>query len=422
MQENNVNQMKKVFWYLALLCIPIILSGQENSVPSYKLSGFVKNDLFWDSRQTVDIREGHFLLFPKPVLEDVSGADINAHPSFNFLAIQSRLKLDLNGPDALGAKTSGMMEAEFFGMSEADINGLRLRHAIIKLNWPETELMMGQFWHPMFNTSCFPDVVSFNTGVPFLVFSRNPQVRLTQDLGKLKIYMTLLSQLDFKSTGPLLGASTSYIRNSGIPSLNINAEYSVKNADRKTGFLIGFAGNFKKLTPRLQVSGVKVNDSFHSFSYMAYLKAESPLLTVKGAAYYGQNTYDYTMLGGYVEFPDPSISNRFNYENVSVLSSWAELMTNGKKVKAGLFLGYSKNLGTDQILPQGTTFYSRGDNIDQLYRISPRMIWNFGKFRIAPEVEYTVAYYGETKDQYGRVTNASPVGNIRLLTGLFYFF
>jgi len=27
--------------------------------------------------------------------------------------------------------------------------------------------MIGQFWHPMFATDCYPDVVSFNTGAPF---------------------------------------------------------------------------------------------------------------------------------------------------------------------------------------------------------------------------------------------------------------
>lgn len=413
--------MKKAIVYLVVLFTPFLLISQETSGPSYKFSGFVKNDLFWDSRQTVDIREGHFLLYPKQVKEDPTGADINAHPSFNFLAIQSRLKLDLTGPDALGAKTSGMIEGEFFGMSESDINGFRLRHAIIKLNWPETELLIGQFWHPLFVTSCFPDVVSFNTGVPFLVFARNPQIRLTQDIGKFKVYMTLLSQLDFKSNGPLLGVSSTYLRNSGIPSLSVNIEYGTKNIERKTCFLAGIAGNFKKLTPRLEVSGVKVNTSLMSFSYMAYLKAETPLLTLKAAGYYGQNTFDYTMLGGYVEFPVLSDPSRYMYENVHIVSAWTELMTNGSKFKAGLFMGYSKNYGTDQTLPSGTMFYSRGDNIDRIYRISPRAIWNFGKFRIAPEVEYTVAYYG-TKDGSGAVKEASPVGNLRLLTGVFYFF
>ena len=33
------------------------------------------------------------------------------------------------------------------------------------------------------------------------------------------------------------------------------------------------------------------------------------------------------------------------YENITTLSTWAEVMTTGKKMQGGIFLGYSKNLG-----------------------------------------------------------------------------
>ena len=67
------------------------------------------------------------------------------------------------------------IEAEFFGTSDADLNGFRLRHGYLKLDWPHSELMVGQFWHPMFVTESFPDVVSFNTGAPFQPFNRSPR-------------------------------------------------------------------------------------------------------------------------------------------------------------------------------------------------------------------------------------------------------
>ena len=40
-----------------------------------KFSGFVKNDFFYDSRQTVTAREGHFLLWPSPEKLDELGND-----------------------------------------------------------------------------------------------------------------------------------------------------------------------------------------------------------------------------------------------------------------------------------------------------------------------------------------------------------
>ena len=97
-----------------------------------------------------------------------------------MLSVQTRLVGKITGPDAFGAKTSGYIEAEFFGTSDADVNGFRLRHAYVKLNWTTTELLIGQFWHPMFITESFPEVVSFNTGAPFQPFNRSPQIRVTQ--------------------------------------------------------------------------------------------------------------------------------------------------------------------------------------------------------------------------------------------------
>jgi hypothetical protein len=54
------------FLAIAGLFFGTILSAQEKE-PQFgvKISGFVKNDFFWDSRQTVAAREGHFLLWPR---------------------------------------------------------------------------------------------------------------------------------------------------------------------------------------------------------------------------------------------------------------------------------------------------------------------------------------------------------------------
>ncbi|MFW5644912.1 MAG: hypothetical protein ACOCZL_03275, partial [Bacteroidota bacterium] len=139
------------------------------------LSGFVKNDFILDTRQTVSVREGHFLLYPEDERLDPDGEDINARANFNYLSIQSRVTGKLTGPDAFGAKTSGILEGAFFGATNSDINGFRLRHAFFKRNWASTELLLGQYWHLMFVTDCFPGTVSFNTGTPFQYFSRNPQ-------------------------------------------------------------------------------------------------------------------------------------------------------------------------------------------------------------------------------------------------------
>jgi hypothetical protein len=74
---------------------------------------------------------------------DANKVDINAQPNFHILSFQTRVRADISGPDAFGAKISGVIEAEFFGTSEADINGLRLRHAFTKLDWKKSSLLIG---------------------------------------------------------------------------------------------------------------------------------------------------------------------------------------------------------------------------------------------------------------------------------------
>lgn len=426
--------MKKFLLALSFSLISVMMFSQDDPAFGIKFGGFIKTDILWDSRQTIDLREGHFLLMPKPEVLDPDGNDLNAKASFNFLSIQSRIKGDIKGPDALGAKTSGMIEAEFFGTSDLDMNGFRLRHAIVKLNWKTTELMVGQFWHPMFITSCYPEVVSFNTGAPFTVFSRNPQIRLTQEFNGFRIIAAALSQIDFKSPGPD-GPNSKYLRNAAIPSFNLNLEYGKKNADKGTEFLVGVAGNFKRLIPRLvSDSGYKAEEGINSMSGMAYVKIGLKKIAIKAAGFYGQNMFDYTMLGGYCT-GDSGPNGLVDYVNIKTLAAWTEIMTTGKKMQAGIFFGYSRNLGIneDDLVTHSTAgpYYTRGkdvagkgfpnDDIGYMYRISPRFIYNAGKFRLAPEIEYTVAGYGNA-DGLGLVEDAEAVGNVRFLLGVYYFF
>lgn len=383
-------------------------------------SGFIKTDILADSRQTVSIREGHFLLFPKPEQPDPSGRDINARANFNILSVQTRLVGKVTGPDALGARTSGLIEGEFFGTADGDTNGFRLRHAYVKLNWKTTELMVGQFWHAMFITDCYPDVVSFNTGAPFQPFSRAPQVRLTQSFGKLSLVATALSQRDFASNGPE-GVNSVYLRNAAVPELNLKAQYASKDEKAGTETLLGVGADYLKIAPRLATeAGYKTTESVGGASVMAYFKRRMPGLTIKAEAVYGQNLHHLTMIGGYgVEaLTDPVLKTQ-SYTPLDTFSSWAEVHTNGARWQTGVFAGYSRNLGSRH--PITGPSYSRGGNIRDLCRISPRLVLNTGKLRLAAEAEWTSAAYG-TPDLNGKVKNAHRVGNARILLATYYFF
>ncbi|NPV83316.1 MAG: hypothetical protein HPY46_07030 [Candidatus Aminicenantes bacterium] len=388
--------------------------GRDDDKITLSLSGFIKTDILYDTRQTTSIREGHFLLYPKDRALDPEGNDFNAKDTFHILSIQTRLALKITGPKALGARPTGYIEGEFFGHSDADINGFRLRHAYLKLNWEKTELMIGQFWHPMFITESFPEVVSFNTGAPFEPFSRAPQVRFTWTEKKLSLSLTALSQRDFASTGPD-GVSTVYFRNAAFPELDFKAACAGRD------FLLGAGVNSLRLVPRLATAtGYEAGESVTSSAAYVFGRYKSRPLTIKAQAVYGGNLHHLTMLGGYVvtEIGEPP-ALRWQYTPVNTGSAWIELQTNGSKWQAGIFGGYSKNYGARQDIVG--SIYTRGDTIDHLFRVAPRLIFNTGKVRLAQEIELTSATYGP-RDLRGRVSPERTVTNLRLLLAAYYFF
>ncbi len=465
--------MKKITILLSI-CINTLLMQAQNKTEESKFginfSGYVKNDFFWDSRQNVSIREGHFLLYPSPVSKDADGNDINAKQNFNFLSIQTRLTGKITGPDAFKAKTSGVIEADFFGNENAnfvDVNGFRLRHAYVKLNWKKTELLFGQYWHPMFIANDYPDVVSFNTGSPFQPFSRNPQIRFTHKIKNISFIAAVNSQRDFASPG---GSSVT-LRNAGIPEANIQLQYDLKNDSAKTEFLIGAGCGYKTLLPRLysevittpekytldtttniithtyaKTTKYETDETVGGYSAFAFIKYKIPSITFKLYGFYGQNAFDLTMIGGYAikGISDPQ-RDLEDYVSFNTLSAWGEIQTNGKKVQIGLFAGYTQNRGADNNIlsyslpaaipvatnpfPQATAAISRGADIKNIYRIAPRIIFFSGKFQFMTELEYTTAAYATknangviNRDKKGVITATEDVSNMRVLFSAMYNF
>lgn len=402
--------MKKIFFLLAILYLNTVYAQQIGDV--IKLSGFIKSDFIFDSRQVVSIREGHFLLYPTNENLDLNGQDINDKSNFNSLSIQTRLNAKITGPEALGAKTGGIIEGEFFGTSDADVNGFRLRHAYITLAWNSTTLLVGQTWHPMFVAEVFPQVVSFNTGVPFQPFARNPQIRLTQSFNNFNLIFALCSQRDFTSNGPA-GFSSAYLRNSVIPNSHFQLQYKSESLIAGAGF------DYKALTPRLETTKkIKTDETIASSSVLSYLKFKSGTFNWSVEYVYGGNNTDLMMLGGYAIKSANSITGIEEYEALRAYSIWTDLSI-GTDIQPGIFIGYTKNLGSENEL--SGALFTRVSNIEKLFRVSPRLLFNYGKFRIAAEVEVTTASYGSI-DKFAKVNSTKNLTNIRGLMSMYLFF
>ena len=423
------------------MIFPFLLNAQEKKEePKYGInfSGFVKNDFFYDTRESYTIREGHFLLYPKEELLDAENKDINDKSSFNFLSIQTRLTGKISAPDAFGAKTSGVIEADFFGNESAglvDANGFRLRHAFVKLNWTKTELLAGQFWHPFFIPGCFSGVISFNTGAPFQPFSRNPQIKLLQKFDKISVAAVVCAQRDFTSP-----QGSSSLRYSSVPDLSAILCYENKNDEKKSELLAGAAVDYKMLQPLLTTTNDTksfiTDEKISGLSATAFFKIKTKAFTYKLQGVYGQNLYDLTMLGGYaVSAITDTAKNRVSYTTLNNISAWTEFQTNGEKVQFGLWAGYTQNLGAkDSIVVYsnkvgGTDVTIRGANIKSILRVAPRVVFIRGKFNFASELEYTSVDYAtkETngilnRNKFGVITSSSKVSNIRILLSAIYNF
>lgn len=395
------------------LCLSGLLRADDDaSTFGIRFSGFVKTDAIWDTRQTVTARDGHYLLYPAGPKLDVDGEDINEGVNFNILAVQTRLKGAITGPDAFGAKSGGLIEAAFFGTTDSDINGFRLRHAFLTLVWDKSSLLIGQYWHPMFVTTCFPGVISFNTGAPFQPFSRNPQIRWTYKLGATRILAAAIAQRDFISMGPD-GASTKYLRNSAIPNLHAQLQWDVNNLH------FGVGSDWKALRPRLEtIAGYKATENVTSLSALAFARLQLANLTWRVEGIYGQNLTDHLMLGGYGVETLEEGTGKETYIPTTVFSAWTDVESSGD-LAFGLFAGMTQNLGAGKDVDG--PLWMRGSDIDMIYRVAPRVMWNSDKTQLAVECEYTAAGYGAQQSD-ATVSDAEFVGNFRLLLAAYYFF
>jgi len=419
--------MKKYIIVALALLTSVAVSAQEKEESKFgiKFSGFVKNDFFWDTRQTVSAREGHFLLWPSPVNLDEQGNDINKQANFNFLAIQSRLIGKISGPDALGARTSGLIEGDFFAQANDNVNLFRLRHAFVKLNWEHLEVMAGQYWNPLFVTACFPGTISFNTGTPMQSFARNPQLRVTYNMGGFSILAAALSQRDYSTVGPL-GASTQYLRNSAVPDMHMQVHYGTDN-ESGMNILAGVGAAYKTIVPRLTSSPIdgvtyKVDEKVGGFTAIAFSKLTSKPITVKLQVRYGENISDLLAISGFAATGISNITTgERSYSPLKSMTIWGEIQTNGNP-QLGIFGGLTSNNGINESILATVPVYGRGTTIRKLYRIAPRIKYNIGKVCVAMELEYTNAAYGSNYNEFYIPAETTSAGNLRILTSVYYHF
>ena len=384
---------------------------EQNKQWSVTCTGFIKNDVWWATRQVFTTREDLFLFYPANRRLDAAGQDINKGMVFNFSAMTTRALVTFKTPDVLGARVSGVVEGDFSGLSNGDVNGLRLRHAYGKLSWPHLEVMAGQYWHPLFSPEVLPRIASLNTGAPFQPFIRNPLVSITGQWGPLSLLGAAIMQRDNASDGPG-GLSPNYIRNAAAPNVHLQLRFRGKHHTALLG------GDYKWIKPRQVVQQHVANQLLGSFAVLAAYKMEYGKFSLKIKGIFGQNLTEHLMLGGYGEMPLDSNTAQQTYTPSNHLYAWGQCAY-GDKIQVYLFGAYARNFGTSALT--NGILYGRGNDVAWLARLTPGVSATFARLEVFLETEYTVAAYGQP-DLHGRVHNTSNVANLRLLTTVLYYF
>ena len=290
--------MKKALFFIIMALINAICPAQSNEESKIKfdLSGFVRTDAFIDSRQTTSLRDNAIMVVPAGKLPDIKAEDINSTANLTMFGLHTRLAGKVTGVEALDAKVTGYLEGEFFGMSDTDINGFRLRHAYVKFDWENTTILFGQYWHPMFSTDVIP---SFSFAAPFIPYSRNPQIRITQNLNKnFSLSLTAMTERDFTSSGPdnLNNSvkSNTFLKNSALPMLDLQAQGKFSN------FVVGASFDYKSLLPRLKAQdGTKASEKINSIAGTLFGKVTfTKDFQLKFQGVYGQNLANIYNAGG----------------------------------------------------------------------------------------------------------------------------
>ena len=443
--------MKRIYLLLSAAILSLCalnLSAAEKEQKAepknnFKLYGFIRNYFIFDSRESVSGTGDLFYYLPKDVnMKD--GIDINDESSFRFVALTSRLGVDVSGYSIGNVHFGAKIEGDFYsGLSNSSnanastyfpsntkISGTataRLRQAFATITWKElgkdqknsAALKVGQAWHPM--AADHPHLFSLEVGAPFGPFSRTPLVQMDANLGSNWIVSAAaIWQMQYQSTGPV-GGSALYMKYGKTPELYAALGYKTKD------FLLRAGVDMVSIKPRvlgtLDGSTVKVSDRKTSVLGYVYTQYTHKKFAVKAKTTFGQGGEHMNLMSGYAKVAE-NYDGSWEYASLRNSSSWVS-MSYGKKWQGVLFLGYVKNLGlaeaaSDPLAKSDVYFCGNGfSNINQMYRINPQLIYNIGKLNVGLEYQWTSVQYGEYVDgklnEYGLADkNLHWVGNNRI--------
>lgn len=407
---------------------PADASAKIEKPSHFKFYGFIRNYFAFDSRESKSGTKDLFYYIPKDEALNAKGEDMNANPTFRFLAITSRVGLDVKDYQFGKTKVGAKIETDFYCMN-GNVAVLRLRQAYATLGWDglgkdgkqSTSLKIGQAWHPI--AADQPYVIDLETGTPFNPFSRTPQVMLDHNFSKnFTLTGGFIWQMQYLSSGPN-GASDSYIKYGCIPEFYAGVTFKSNN-----GFTGRVGMDVLSIKPRWRNSdGDKVDDRITTVSPYVYAQYSKNAFAVNAKVVYTSAGEHFNMLSGY-GVTDVNSDGSWEYAPLHSTASYLSVKY-GRKLQVQGMIGYVKNLGTSKSLyedpanPGYTStknVYISGNgfhNLNQIIRVTPTVVYNLGKLSFGLEYDITSAQYGKyAVDGHVNSSNGLVDGDLHWVT------
>jgi hypothetical protein len=249
-----------------------------------QIYGYIKADASYDQLRTTP---GNYVVYVNPETGEKNDDE------FNLTAKQTRLGMNIKGPEGNGMQASGKVEVDFYGSSAAENKGtIQMRHGYLVLDWPEEQfsILAGQTSDVI--SPLVPSTLNYtvlwdcgNIGY------RRPQIRLTKTMP--------LGDCSFKAEAAIARAigrttptNSESGEDSGFPNVQARTSFTFPFGGYKPT-TVGFSGHWGQ--EEYDITGK--HRTLETWSVNAdFTQPVSKDLTVKGEFYHGVNMN--TFLGG----------------------------------------------------------------------------------------------------------------------------
>lgn len=296
---------------LLLWAVPSLALAEDLTLskPTVEPYGYIKFDSAFDSGRT-DV--GNYARW-------VLSEETNSNDSeLNTTANETRVGLNLKGPDTEDVKTTGKIEADFFGGGAENKSQPMMRHAYLQLFWPKENVTLtaGQTWDLI--SPLTPQTVNYSVlwWVGDIGY-RRAQLRLTKDFvlaDESKVIAAVAAAREIGHNGDFTSGDSG--EDSAVPMLQARLGYSAPTSLGKP-FDIGVSGHWGEEEFDTDIEGN--SDDYNTWSTNGDLSF--PLgagFSVKGEVFYGQDLD--SLLGG--------IGQGVNFttkEEIKSIGGWAQL-------------------------------------------------------------------------------------------------